>query len=226
MTVLLVVFTDGRRDCIERAVPSALANLQGLSGTGIVFDDSGDPGYGRWLRESFGLDGFHVSPSPVRLGFGGSVRRAWRSLARPFYDPFDHVFHLEDDFTFNGPVDLAGMAHVLDANPHLAQMALRRQAWNDEERAAGGIVESHPTDYVDRVTDGHEWLEHRRFFTTNPSLYRRTLCEMGWPDGGQSEGMFSARLFSDPKARCGYWASRSAGPQVEHIGRERVGSGY
>jgi hypothetical protein len=90
--ILLVVMTDGRRECIERTIPS--------------FDVFSHP------------DG--------RQGFGGAIRFAWE-LVRwlPGGDRF--VLHLEDDFVFRRPVDLMAMAHVLDDEPHLVQLALRRQ---------------------------------------------------------------------------------------------------
>ena len=79
------------------------------------------------------------------------------------------MFHQEQDFTFNEPVELNRMAQVLDRNPHLMQMAMRRQPWNPIEEAAGGIVESDPDAYLE-VSDGlSTWLEHRKFFTTNRS---------------------------------------------------------
>ncbi len=126
------------------------------------------------------------------------------------------------------------MTYVLRRHPHLAQLALRRQPWNDEERAAGGIVEQHPDDFVE-VDGGHGsvWLEHRRFLTTNPCLYRRELMDVDWPEGPNSEGMFTHRLlergFSGAPAsqlRFGYWGSRDSGEAVEHIGHVRAGTGY
>lgn len=224
MRTTLALFTDGRKECIEAAIPSALANLVGLDGDRCIFDDSADPAYSAWLHNRFSPDGFVVFPALVRQGFGGAIRRAWPILAAGS-DEF--VLHLEDDFTFNRQVDLVTMAHTLSCRPYLVQMALRRQPWNEAERAAGGIVEQHPEDFAE-VSNGTRtrWLEHRRMFTTNPSLYRRSLCSRGWPDGAESEGRFGIDLFADPSVRCGYWGGRSSGEAVTHIGRERVGSGY
>lgn len=227
--ITLLVMTDGRRDCIERTIPSAEANLEGPITTRLIYDDSGDEDYRSWLVERFGPDGFGVTYHPKgRQGFGGAIRDAWRFLAcAGSYLPGHYIFHLEDDFTFNRPVDLTTMAHTLAQQPHLVQLALRRQPWNDDERAAGGIVEQHPDDFLE-VSNGSRtrWLEHRRFFTTNPSLYRRSLCAGGWPEGAHSEGRFTHELLVDPDARFGFWGARDSGEWVTHIGRERVGSGY
>lgn len=224
--IALLVMTDGRRDCISRTIASANDHLQGTITRRLINDDSADPAHREWLAQQFGPLGFElIPPAPTRQGFGGAIRHAWDFLRAVAPEPF--VFHLEDDFTFNRPVNLDDVAFVLAENPHLVQLAFRRQPWNAEERAAGGIVEQHPADYCQVMNQrGVRWLEHRRFFTTNPSLYRRTLLEYGWPDGQHSEGMFTHRLLANPKLRFGFWGSRDSGEWVTHIGNERVGTGY
>lgn len=221
--VCLLVITDGRRDCISRAIPSALDSLNGSVSRHLIYDDSGDDHYRAWLLDSFPQ--FEVFSHPMgRQGFGGAIRAAWTHL-HDVLEPY--IFHLEDDFEFNRPVDLGAMASVLAANPHLVQLALRRQPWNDEERAAGGIVEQHPDDYWDRTDGEHHWLEHRRFFTTNPCLYRSSLIwKHPWPKGNNSEGRFTIDLCRSPKVRFGFWGARDSGEWVTHIGTERVGVGY
>lgn len=218
--ITLLVMTDGRRDCITEAIASADTALVGPVSRRIIHDDSGDPGYQAWLTETF--TGFELVATDGRAGFGGAIRNAWQHISTDTR----FVFHLEDDFTLNRPVDLTAMADVLDRHPHLVQLALRRQPWNADELAAGGIVEQHPADFAD-CTDGvNHWLEHRRFFTTNPSLYRSTLCKQPWPRGHESEGRFTHHLLASPKVRFGYWGSRASGEAVTHIGHQRVGVGY
>lgn len=239
--IALLVMTDGRLDCIDRAIPSALEHLQGQITRRIIHDDSGEPDYRAWLRARFGGLGFEVIYHPAgRQGFGGAYRNAWRFLTQ-CQEPF--VFSTEDDFTFNRLVPLDGMVRVLEDNPHLAQLALRRQPWNDQERAAGGIVEQHPGDFVECLSNQLEshfaprgqlglvpyiptWLEHRRFWTTNPSLFRRSLCLQEWPDAEHSEGVFTHQLLEDPDLRFAFWGARDSGEWVHHIGNERVGTGY
>lgn len=229
MSVLLLVMTDGRRDCIERAIPSLEQHLYGQNIRStitrrVIHDDSGDPDYRDWLVGKF--DDYEVIWHPAgRQGFGGAYRNAWRFLTGA-EEPF--VFSTEDDFVLNRAVNLDDLAFVLAVRPHLAQLALRRQPWNPDELQAGGVIEQHPDAYTDMVGyGGKKWLEHRLFFTTNPSLIRRRLCSQGWPDTEHSEGHFSIDLFrQDPEATCGFWGARSDGPWVTHIGTERVGVGY
>lgn len=223
-SITLLVMTDGRRGCIEQSVPAALQQLDGIIESVLIHDDSGDELYRHWLVQKFPTADIVWHPAG-RQGFGAAIRNAWRyagSRRAPF------VFHLEDDFILRRRVDLVAMARVLDANPNLVQLALRRQPWNDLERDAGGIVEQHPHAYTDMVMaqTPDRWLEHRLFFTTNPSLYRKSLCSTSWPLGGNSEGHFSHQLLEDPEVRFGFWGSRDSGEWVEHIGHERVGVGY
>lgn len=228
MSVLLLVMTDGRRNCIEQTIPAALRALHGDVTRKVIHDDSGDGYYQSWLAQTF--PDFEIIRTPGRSGFGGAIANAWHHLTLTAErDDCRFVFHLEDDFVIERQIPLLTMSAVLDDNPHLVQLALRRQPWNDEERAAGGIVESHPADYADKRAKFYpavEWLEHRRFFTTNPSLYRRSLCWKGWPTVEHSEGVFTHQLLEDPEVVFGFWGARESGEWCLHIGHERAGTGY
>lgn len=201
---------------------------------------------------------------------------------------YEHVFWLEHDFVFTRNVDLRDLAAVLDTNQGstvavpehmpgnpsstgltgykttvggLAQMALMRNAVNNQEKAAGGLFESRPGQYMARGTacsgcggelawvtttpPGYSgwacttlggcshpplapapvWLEHRSYFTTNPSLMRRAfMAEHPWPDyPDQCEGRFGIDLIQAGYS-FGVWGDGS--PWVEHIGAARTGFGY
>lgn len=220
MSIVLLVMTDGR-PTVHEAIASATRHLHGPITHRVIHDDSGNASHRGELSARY--PDFEVIGGP-RAGFGGAIAHAWEHLVNSTHESW--VFHLEDDFTFNSAVDLAGMATVMDANPHLLQMALRRQPWNEAERRAGGIVEQHPDDFVERHDESRSWLEHRRFFTTNPSLYRSELCSVGWPSGEQSEGKFGIQLMQNQTAAFAFWGSRASGEWVTHIGHERVGYGY
>lgn len=221
MSVAVLVVTDGRHDYLRRTIASAKANLLGPFTEWWMYDDTGDADYRAQLAVEF--PGYrHINGGP-RQGFGGAIRTAWAAMVAESSSAW--VLHLEADFEFNRMVDVYEMITVLDCNPQLAQLVLRRQPWNDAERAAGGIVEQHPDDYTDMQDGDLAWLEHNRFFSTNPCLYRRELMLRGWPDGAQSEGHFGIGLVLDGY-RFGYWGSRTDAPWVTHIGDERAGCGY
>ncbi|RKR92784.1 glycosyl transferase family 2 [Micromonospora pisi] len=229
MSIALLVITDGRDDYLAQCI-SSLDALEGPISERWMYDDTGNAAYRARLAAVW-PEFRHINGGP-RQGFGGAIRAAWSHLAA--HSTADWLFHIEQDFTFHRPVDLAAMAEVLTERPHLVQMALRRQSWNTAERAAGGVVEQHPEAYTACHDDhGHQWLEHRQFFTTNPCLYRTELLQVGWPDREQSEGHFTNRLLSSglgtvpgDQVRFGYWGARSDSPWVEHVGHQRIGVGY
>lgn len=224
MTIALVVVTDGRRECISRAIPSALDNLRGPISELVIVDDSANDEYFWWLTRTF--TDFDIVTGPTRLGFGGNIQRAWSYLREN--SRAKHLFITEDDFLFLRPVRLADMASVCDSNPNVCQLVLKRQPWNAQEKVAGGIIEQHPEDYTQRTDGRHSWVEHRRFFSTNPYLTRRSLIlNHDWPSTPESEGHFTHELLAKyPDIRFAFWGNRDDTPWVEHVGHTRVGTGY
>lgn len=226
--VALIMFTDGRDHVFDLDRIASWARIEEGCGERLIFDDSDDRRFRARLLSTF--EGWTVTSWGERLGFGGSIRRAWELLAA---DPtISHLFHLEDDFRLIGDVDLNHMVGLLERHPHLVQVALKRQAWNDTEIAAGGIVECNPHAYDQSGDEYAQWLEHRLFFTTNPSVYRRSLCGMTWPKGAHSEGVFTHGVLregspeaSADKVRFAFLGKRYAPNLVEHFGR-RAGIGY
>ncbi|MGE0138653.1 MAG: hypothetical protein AB7R77_12600 [Ilumatobacteraceae bacterium] len=219
----LLVMTDGRRGCIEPTIESlAMLDVSGAPVvTRTIHDDSGDPNYRRWLQRTY--PDFDVISTPGRSGFGGAIRSAWahlRTLSAPF------LYITEDDFVIQEPIRLREMIAVLDVAPNVVQLVLKRQPWNAEEIAAGGIVEKDPDDYTEAGVYGYTYTVHRRFFSTNPYLARRSLLEHNWPTGPQSEGHFTHQLLVDRDLRFAFWGAKYARPAVEHIGAQRVGIGY
>lgn len=238
MTIDVLMITDGRQACFAETLRSAQANLHGYIDRWWVYCDTDDGDYIAYLdefvRSDDGVDEVFWHPRG-RQGFGGAIRYAWGKILAD--SAATHLFHLEDDFTFNRPVNLDHLAVVLDTYPEIVQMALRRQPWNDAELAAGGVVELHPTAFTDTAAelmlpDGgiehFDWLEHRLFWTTNPALIRTEfIAENPWPDSRHSEGIFTRRVLDrNPDARFGYWGARDSGEWVHHIGADRIGTGY
>lgn len=233
----VLIITDGR-DCVYDTIASARDRLHGdIHKWWLYHDGHVHPSEVDRLMET-GIDELFWHPDG-RQGFGGAIAHAWKTVV--LNSPATHLFHLEDDFTFNRDVDLDDIAYVLDTHRYLAQMALRRQPWNDAEKAAGGVVELIPTAFSDQSTfrpkEGAAvgfdpqllmWLEHREFWTTNPSLIRvEHILNNPWPNVPQSEGRYTLALKDyDPDLRFGYWGHRDSGEWVHHIGDQRVGTGY
>jgi hypothetical protein len=220
MTITLLVITDGRQECLQRTLDSFYLNVDTtVFDRHVIVNDCGErPDYSDWV-DTLGFDE-HLRPTAGRRGYAGAIAAGWDAV-----NGADFVFHLEDDFEFRRPVDLRAMIDVLIDCPYLAQMALRRQACNDDETTAGGVVELQATEFFDRHDGTSDWLEHRCFWTMNPNVYPAWVVERGWPQAPQSEGRFGLELFEDPTIFCGYWGRREDRPWVHHIG-VRVGTGY
>lgn len=177
------------------------------------------------------LDPVVSSTHPSRQnGFCRATGRLWDACARgdaPF------VFWLEHDFVVERHVSVEQLAAVLEERQDLAQMALVRGTANDVERRAGGLVESmsgverrRSRVYADGVWWTVDWLEHRSFLTTNPSLMRRGfMATNSWPsEVDECEGRFGIDLLAQGY-RFGYWGDGT--PWVDHVGvRDGSGTGY
>lgn len=199
MSIALLRIGDGRDDYHDRSFASAVENLPKVDAV-VTVDD----------RDH-------------KLGFAGAIQQGWEDILDL---GADYVFHLELDFTFCEPVDLHAMIDLLERQPHLAQVSLKRQPWNERERAAGGIVEADLDDFTEQRDDQAVWTEHRRYWTTNPSVYSTRWCQLGWPQEPQSEGVFTHMLLTDPLLRFAIWGGRHDPARVTHIGDLREGGGY
>lgn len=200
MSIALLAIGDGRHDYHARSLASALEHLPKFDQYVWVNDETHD------------------------LGFAGAIQHGWDQIET------DWVFHLELDFVFHAPVPVDRMIRLLLLQPHLAQIALKRQAVNAPELAVGGVIEANPDAFTEHMESyaprGCVWTEHRAFFTTNPSVYHSWIRERGWPQQALSEGIFTHRLLADPSLRFAYWGGKFDPPLVTHIGAGRAGKGY
>lgn len=216
----VIVLTAGRKAYLQDTLASFSKHVNGQIMHRTIQDDSGDEAFGRWLKESY--PEWEITTTAGRSGFTHAIRSAWRHEQRRT-DGSRYIFHLEEDFTFDRDVDLSEMAKVLESDPKLAQVALLRGPFFPPEHKAGGIIQEDPDAYT-AITDGkRKWLEHTKFFTTNPCLYRRELFRIGWPMQRNSEVAFTRVM-----VRKGYrFAFMGDGtPWVSHIGYERTNLGY
>lgn len=220
--ITLLVLTDGRLPYLK-ATLEATNKLMGPITRRIIHDDSGDSEFAEVLNKRYG-EHYEIYSTGRRSGFGGAIISAWKLLQ---HDNNPWVFHLEDDFIIKEDVPLVEIATILDRYPHIVQMALLRQPCNEQEKEAGGFFNINPESYTEKDNGIHKWVEHRNFYTTNPSLYRKTLVDYGWPTGNSSEGKFAHKIFnSDSNLVSGYWGGIHDAPRVTHIGDYRNGAGY
>ena len=210
----LVVFTDGRGEFLERTVASAQANLGPVFPVRVMVDDSG-------LIDNHGyLLGTYPTPQWAhvhmhrRSGQAEAVRAGWTSALQ---SGATHIFHLEDDFVFNGPMNIEGMADTLDAHPDLAQLFLKRQPWA-EEIPVGGFMHLRPELWTQR--DG--FVEERHIFTWNPCLIPAAVVELALADGRPLGELMLAELLTAHGYVFACLGRIEDPPLVEHIGVYRA----
>ena len=160
-------------------------------------------------------------------GFCHTAEMAWMTAAADT-NGCEFAFWLEHDFMFRQPVDLRHLAMALDVRSKVAQMSLMRQPCNAEERKAGGVVALDPESFAPKIVVRDKgprlaWLEHGRYWTTNPSLFRCSLArDNEWPVVSECEGVHTIGLRQQGYS-FGVWGDGR--PWVEHVG-ERTGFGY
>lgn len=209
MSICLLIIDDGREDYLERCLESASIFLPPIDVCVMVSDPDHE------------------------LGFAGAVQAGWDGVLET---GSEWVFHLESDFLLTCPVPIERMQNIIrDSNgrhggerlpPMIAQVALKRQAWNAREKAAGGIIQADAIGFKSATKASTGWYtEHRKFFTTNPSLYPASICERGWPQCPDSEGMFTHQLLADGLSFA-FLGPAEEPPRCLHIGTERTGTGY
>lgn len=222
--VTLLVMTDGRGECLESTIGSAFTHLEGDIVRRVIHDDSAVPAYHEWLHDMFPRFEIIKPEGPGKAGFGGAIINAWKHLRNE--DP-GWIVHLEDDFVFNRIIDLDEIIQVMLNRQDLVQMVIKRQPWNYDEVAAGGFIQLHPEAYHQANRGNAWWIEHEQYFSTNPCLYHNSLMWETWPDGSNSEGLFSRKLLDRyPAAVFGFWGKIEDAPWCEHIGLQRNGIGY
>lgn len=241
-TITAIVHTGGvpanwpeRRGYLERALVSFDEQVSGPIVQRVIYSDWSDEFIDE-LHDLAARFGFYVA-GEGHHGYTGSMERMWKYIGRRAQGEF--IFQTEDDFLFDRPVDLTELVETLRMEPKLAQIALLRDAYYQDEKDTMGIL-GWPVPAFTEVSDnGHSRLEHRLFFTANPSVFRRSLTtELAWPTERQarrilgrradqmpsSETAFGKLLFEDPRVRVAFWGS---GEQwVSHIGATRAGVGY
>jgi hypothetical protein len=218
--VQLIVLSNRQHLYLPATLDSIVEHVTGYDRLTVV-DDSGDADWRRVLATALAARtdltvpaevvavaeepaGYHAAMQTVFAAAGGS-----------------HVALWEEDFLAIAAIDLAELADILDARPHLAQLALMRQPWYANEIAAGGVLEAkaHLGDEIELV-DGV--FEHRSFFTCNPTVLPRRTLVHEWPSSAWSESVFAQQLLRDASVRFGMMP----GVRVEHIGAVKAGFDY
>ena len=218
-----VVTTDGRKQFIERALPT-WEQATGSISHRFIIDDSGDTQYRMWLTDTF-PEWKIVSVGQDRCGYSPAMKMI-RTIG--LESDADYIFHIEDDFVLSRPINLDDLAGLLNDKRYLAQVALLRQPWFHNEIEAGGLIEAlEPGETFTERSDGDRcWIEHRAIWTANPNMFRRDVAKIEYPNVNYSESAFMRSLKEDANLRCAFWGKRSDEYYVHHIGEYRNGIEY
>lgn len=226
MDLCWTVLTDGRKEYIEQCLPDWIEWLDNSIQNKFIIDDSGDLEYRYWLCETF--PSFKIiAVGNQRAGYSAAMSRVFNTakLSKNKY-----CLHLEDDFLLKRKFDIGGATSVLNSNKFLSQMSFIREPWYHNEIESGGLIEAIERDNPDAVfeqknTNGINWIEHKSYWTCNPSIFPRWLTSYKWPTGDWSESRFGRQLFNAGRT-AGVFGYRGDKPYVEHIGRHRNGTKY
>lgn len=233
--VTLVVITGGlpetweqRRGYLEKAIASLRRKVVGPITKRVIYATWPDDEIRDWLRASF-PDFYVVGPTPAEVSGWPIVERHARSMQALFSylakrAQTEYVFLAEDDFIYRQKIDLTGLSDALRTHPDLAQVALLRQPVHPRELENGGVLGWPRESFTQVNLNGYGWLEHRNFWTNNPSLFRQSLTLRGWPVAHSSERAFGNDLLRDDRIRFGIWGDGEA--WVQHIGEVRSTSAY
>lgn len=224
--VAVVVRTGGnaetweeRSGYLRRSLESLNERVSGPIEQRVVYSDWGDE-HRAELDAIVSPLGYYVVGAGHH-GYTASTRRLWRYIETRVRTPY--VFLAEDDFLFDRDVDLVPMIDVLRKETRLRQIALLRAPAYPREIEQGGIL-GWPEEEFTRIEGPGARLEHRLFWTMNPSLFRRSLVEYPWPQKVSSERAFGDLLLRDPRARFAFWGTGE--PWLTHIGEVRASDAY
>jgi hypothetical protein len=114
-TVTVCITSCGRLDLLAETLRTFRAHNTG--GRYIISEDSADEAVIAQARATY--PEATILTSTGRTGIMASIDRLYQAVETP------HIFHLEDDWSFDGPVDWAAAIALLDSNPKIANVCVR-----------------------------------------------------------------------------------------------------
>jgi len=210
---VLCILAGYRRNLyLPEAIDSIRRHVHGITRT-VLVDDSGDEAFRQRFTAAYPAIRL-VAVDDVNAGYQAAMQTVWRT-AQESAD--DHILLFEEDFRVTHPINIDVWADHLDTHEYLAQIVAQRQPWFGNEIAAGGVLEAltGPREAVDGL------VEHRLFFSGNPTVIPRRTFEQPWPAGNWSENRFRDRLLTNPAVKF----AMTPTIVVEHVGT-RTGHGY
>lgn len=214
MGIAVVVIDDGRPQYLYQAIPSlSVAFPRMPSDHTILVNDSGDASYAQELLHTYPHIDRQIHHAH-RRGLAGAIQSAWTAALD--YD-CEFIFHAEGDFIFDNMIPVEHMSALLDDDPLLAQVSLKRQPVNDHEIACGGFIETSPDSYWQRDA----YIAHNTIFSFNPMLVRRSVAEFCLKNPGAGLEKDFTELLVRNGYHFGIYGQSSDLPRCRHIGITR-----
>lgn len=203
-TVTVCITSCGRPDLLATTLASFRTYNKG--GRYLISEDStNEPLIAEMART---YPDIPVLSGPDRLGLMGSIDRLYGAVETPY------IFHLEDDWEFDGPIDWDAAIALLEANDKVANVSMRAfdeikpkfQARSDKLKHAGADFQLMRTN------------SHPEFFgwSSNPGLIRKSLYEAYKPFGRMLHDQMSGLIKKD-----GRTVAYLLPGVARHIGRGR-----
>jgi hypothetical protein len=212
---------EDRVSYLRRSLASLAERVRGPIVQRVIYSDWGHARKAE-LDAIAAEHGFYVVGPERHRGYTASAQLLWRYLDARVRADF--IFLTEDDFVYERDVDLEPFLDTLEANPQLRQVALLRDPYPSEVERGGVLGWPAESFELRDAGNGHGRLEHRNFWTMNPSLMRRSIAKMPWPSQSSSERGFGDAVLRDPDARGALWGTGE--PGITHIGATRAASAY
>jgi hypothetical protein len=222
----MTVLTDGRKQYIEKSLPTWIEQYDSQIDNKFIIDDSGDPEYRDWLSSTF--PSFKIIPvAENRAGYVKAMRKVFSTVLD---SGSMYCLHIEDDFILLKPFVIDDVIKVLQEFPELSQMSFMRQPWYKNEIVSGGVIDAlekvgcYFNQRYSRTPPYYPWVIHKAFWTCNPSIFPAWVAKYTWPESDWSESEFGKKIRSEGKVS-GIWGDRKTDwISVEHIGKESNGT--
>jgi hypothetical protein len=203
-SVTICITSCDRFDLLTRTLDS----FRHFNGNGLTLlsEDSGSAAVIEAITTRY--PDIRIFSGSERLGIMGSIDRLYAHVETPF------IFHLEDDWEFDGPVLWETAVAILDERPDISQVCVRSIAEiKSKYRKSAEVlsIDGHSVEVMSR-------LAHPEFFgwSPNPGLVRTALYKKYAPFGRLQPDQMSALI----KRESGTMAFLLPGV-ARHIGQDR-----
>ena len=204
-SVTVCITSCGRLDLLAET----LAGFRRHNGGGrfLISEDSTEAAVIAKLTASY--PEMTVLSGPQRLGLMGSIDRLYGQVETPY------IFHLEDDWSFDGPVNWAAAIACLEQRPDVANVSVRAiEEIKEKYRLRSDPVTISGTSFRIMHRDAHP---ESFGWSSNPGLITRALYQQYAPFGRVIHDRMSGIIKADGKT-IAYLLPGVA----HHIGQERT----